>query len=406
MIMEKFFTLDINYSRAGLNEEEIKKAEAKAQGLETPKFATYLPDFKIIQQAKEKYQNKKNFIIEGNGGSVSTLRGFIECFPNPEKNVYILDTDDPDYIALLRKKCSKEDTLFMVINRSGNSIQTISGYLAMKDYETIFITAKGSTLFNIGQSENIPIFDKTSEHPEFAGRFSGLTEFALLPAAILGMNVEEIAEGGKEMYACCATTSPSKNNPALNLAITLDKLEKLGYTEIFLSIYSKKVAGFFELIVQLAHESFCKDNKGQTIYGGDAPENQHHTLQRFTSGIKNSVGLFITVDKFDNNFKLPVPENIKNIQCRNIQLQQFEKLSMQDVIHTEFEGTWKDAVEKELPVINLRFDEISPVSVGAFVALLQYTIFYSSILRNVNPFDQPGVERSKEYIFQLVEEKK
>jgi glucose-6-phosphate isomerase len=399
--MNEDYSLDLSLSRA-----DLKDAEKKVLGLEIPKFATYVPDFEAIERAKEKYGAAKNLIIEGNGGSISSLRGFLSCFgDDADKNVYMLDTDDPDYIDSIRKKCKKEDTLFIVINRSGNSIQTISGYMALRDYDTVFITATGSTLYNIGKIQEIPLFDKTSEHPEFAGRFSGITEFGLIPAAILGIDAKGIFEGAKKMYTECAPGIPFSENPALKTALHLDKLEKMRYDEIFLSIYSKKVAGFFELFVQLIHESVCKDGKGQTIYGGDAPENQHHTLQRFNSGMKDSVGFFLTIDKFHSDFELSVPEDIKDIQCRNIKLGQFEKLTMADIIHTEFEGTWKDAAEMEMPIINLKLREVSPYTAGMLVAFMQYVAFYSAILRNVNPFDQPGVERSKEYIFKLVEEK-
>lgn len=404
--MKNNFTLNIDFSNAALTAEEISEAETKIRTHGTPKFATYSPDMKMIEEIRSKYQNKKNFIIEGNGGSISTLRGFLSCFgDDTQKNVFILDTDDPDHINELRKKCKKEDTLFVVINRSGNSIQTISGYLALKDYETVFITAAGSTLFNIGQLQDIPSYDKTSEHPEFAGRFSGLTEFGLLPAAMLGMDTDAMLAGGKEMYEKCAPQSPFKDNPALQFALALDKLEKLGYTGLFLSIYSKKLGGFFELIVQLFHESVCKDGKGQTIYGGDAPENQHHTLQRFNSGRQDSVGVFMTVEKFTNDIIFTAPENIKDVECRKIPIEKLAKLSMADIIHTEFEGTWKDTTEKGIPAIHLELGEVSPETAGMLTAFFQYAACYSAMLRDVNPFDQPGVERSKEYIFQLVEQK-
>ena len=208
------------------------------------------------------------------------------------------------------------------------------------------------------------------------------------------------------MYEKCKPNSPFENNPALQFAAHLDKLEKMSYDEIFLSIYSKRVDGFFKMIVQLIHESICKSGKGQTIYGADAPENQHHTLRRFISGKRNSVGFFITIENYQNDFKIEVPDSIKNIRCRNIEIKDFAKLSAQDVIHTEFEGTWKDTIEEKIPVINLRLREISPASAGMLIAFLQYATYYSAVLRDVNPFDQPGVEKSKEYIFRLVEEKK
>lgn len=403
--MEKEFSLDLDFSGADLTESDISEAKENILKLDEPFFSKYSPDFEAIRNISEKYKDKKNIIIEGNGGSISTIRAFHGCFGQDiDKNIFMLDTDDPDYLAFLQKKCKVDDTLLVVINRSGNSIQTISGYLALRDYDTVFITTTGSTLFEIGKAMNVPTFHtEASEQP--VSRFSSISEFHFIPAAIIGMDIEGITKGAQEMYAKCVPAVPFENNPALQLALHLDKLEKMRYDELFLSIYSKKIAGFFELIVQLVHESVCKNGKGQTIYGGDAPENQHHTLQRFNSGKRNSVGLFITVKNFQNDYEMEVPEAIKNIACRNISLEQFGKLSMSEIIHTEFQGTWKDTTEEKIPAINLQLREVSPATVGMLVAFLQYLAFYSSILRGVNPFDQPGVEKSKEYIFKLVEEK-
>lgn len=404
--MNEEYLLNLDFSQANLTEEETKAVEGKVKGLEVPFFAKYSPDFAAIKEIGKTYADKKNIIIEGNGGSISTVRAFSSCFtPDTGKNVFILDTDDPDYIAELKKKCSVEDTLLIVINRSGNSIQTISGYLLLQEYDTLFITTGGSTLCQIGEARKVPTCI-TSAEEQPVSRFSGISEFHLVPATIMGMDVEAITKGAQEMYAKCAPQSPLASNPALQFALHLDKLEKMGYTEIFLSIYSKKLSGFFELIVQLFHESVCKNGKGQTIFGSDAPENQHHTLQRFNSGRKNCVGFFITVENFKNDFQIEVPKEIKAIMCRNIDIATFGKLKAADIIHTEFEGTWKDTTEEKLPAINLRMKEVSPSSVGSLVAFFQYATYYSAMFRDVNPFDQPGVEKSKEYIFQLIAEKK
>lgn len=400
--MSEEYFLDLDFSQAKLTEAEINAYEKKTKNLKVPYFATYSPDFSTLKEMSEKYRDKKNIIIEGNGGSISTIRAFVSCFDTPDKNVFLLDTDDPDHIAAIKKKCSTADTLLIVTSKSGESINAVADYLALRDYDTVFVTGKKGALCEIARAKDIPVLN----HPDISGRFSGITECALFPAAVLGMDTEEISRGAQIMYARCAPTSPLASNPALRLAAHLDKLEKMSYDEIFLSIYSKKLTGYFELITQLFHESVCKEGKGQTIYGGEAPENQHHTLQRFNSGKRNSVGIFMTIKNFDDNTPLAVPAELENIECRNITLGQLGKMSLADAIHTEFEGTWKDTIEEEIPAIRLELSKISPFSAGILTAFFQYTAFYSSILRDVNPFDQPGVERSKEYIFQLVEEKK
>ena len=403
--MEKIISLDLGHSESGISPEEISAATEKIGRLPAPFFALYSPDFAAIREAAGKHSDKKNIILEGNGGSISTIRALSSCFGGDmDKNVFILDTDDPEYIAELKRKCPVSDTLFIVINRSGNSIQTISGYLLFQEYDTVFITTEGSTLDQIGKGMGVTTY-LTRAEDQPVSRYSGISEFHLIPSAIIGADIERIAQGAKEMYGLCAPDSPFSENIALQFALHLDKLEKLGYTEIFLSIYSKRLWGFYELIIQLYHESVCKQGKGQTVYGSDAPENQHHTLQRVNSGRRNSVAFFVTVDNYRDNFPINVPDAIKDVKCRNISVGDFGKLDAQGIIKTEFEGTWKDTIEEKIPAINLNVKEISPETAGALIAFFQYAIYYSSVLRDVNPFDQPGVERSKEYIFQLAEEK-
>ncbi len=95
------------------------------------------------------------------------------------------------------------------------------------------------------------------------------------------------------MYKKCLPAVPVDENPALKLSSALYLLEKREFSEVFMPFYSVKMSGAIPLIVQLMHESVCKDGKGQTFYGALAPESQHHTNQRFFGGQRNVVGLFV-----------------------------------------------------------------------------------------------------------------
>ena len=422
--------LNLDSSTIDLSSSEFNKKIEKIKNTPVPNFAKYSPDLKEIRKLKEKYKNKKNIIVEGNGGSISNFRGIYSALGNREnKNVFILDTDDPDYVEYLKKKCSPQDTLVILISKSGTRIQVLTNYFAFQEYPILAITEDNDGALNqIRKAKNLDV----SFHPEVAGRYSGLTECAITPAEIIGIDTENIIKGGKEMYKICdikrgfhspdravepkmqdsqirchssaKTMAPSlANNPALQLALALDKLEKLGYIEMFLSVYSKKLSGFFELIKQLFHESVCKNKLGQTIYGGEAPENQHHTLQRFISGRKNSLGFFITVKNSDYKESLEVKEDLKNIKCRNITLGDLNSVSLDQIIKAEFQGTWQDVIDNNIPAIHLELEEISPRAIGEFMAFFQYTSFYSALLRGVNPCNQPGVEKSKENIFEIIE---
>ena len=397
--------LNLNRSTIDLSSSEFEEKIEKIKNTPAPRFAKYIPNLDNLKKLEEKYKNKKNIIVEGNGGAISNFRGIYNTLGEiSDKNVYLLDTEDPAYIQELKRKCSPKDSLVILTSKSGTRIQVLANYFAFSDYPILIITEDNDGALNQIRKEkglDVSFYPET----EITDRYTGLTESALTSAEIVGIDTRDMIEGGKEMYALCDVNSTIKNNPALQLALTLDKLEKIGYTELFLSIYSKKLFGFYSLIVQLYHESVCKKELGQTIYGGEAPENQHHTLQRFISGRKNSLGFFITIknptDK--ENSKLKISDNLRNIKCRNITLENLSHFSLGDIVKAEFQGTWQDVIDNSIPAVHLELDEISPRTIGQFMAFFYYFTFYSALLRNVNPCNQPGVEKSKENIFGIVE---
>ena len=415
--------LNLSNSTTNLDSSGFKERIEKIKNTPVPKFAKYEPDLSKLKKLREKYKGRKNIIVEGNGGAISNFRGIWSALGEVSgKNIYLLDTEDPDYIYELRKKCAKKNTLVILTSKSGARIQVLANYFAFQDYPMLIITEDNDGALNqIRKAKNLDV----SFYPtvNMTDRYTGLTESALTTAEIVGIDTEEMIAGGKAMYKKCNWKLETGNNPALQLAITLAKLEKAGYTEIFLSIYSKKLSGFIELIIQLYHESVCKNGIGQLIYGSEAPENQHHTLQRLISGRKNSIGFFITVknpshkentpqrrslssedcgEKARRDLKFEVEESLKNIKCRNIVLGNLNGVSLAEIFSAEFQGTWQDVVDNKIPAINLELEEISPRSIGEFMAFFYYTTFYSALLRGVNPCDQPGVEKSKENIFEIV----
>ncbi len=397
------YNLDLNYSRVDLESLYLEKKIEKIRKVPIPKFAMYSPQMENLKRLREKYKNKKNIIVEGNGGAISNFEGIYQTLGKTiNKNVFLLDTEDPDYIYEITKKCKKKETLAILTSKSGTRIQVLANYFALKEYPLLIITEDNDGALN--QIRKIKKYD-VSFYPkvDMTDRFTGITESALTAAEIVGIDAEDIIKGGKDMYSICKAESVIKENPALQLALVLDKLEKAGYTDLFLSIYSKRLTGFYHLLTQLFHESVCKNGLGQTIYGGEAPENQHHTLQRLIAGRKNSAALFLTIKNFSHSdIKIKVEKDINDVPCRNIAMEKLDSISLEKIIKSEFEGTWQDVIENKIPAINFEIENISPCTIGGFMAFFQYAAFYSALLRNVNPCDQPGVEKSKENIFRII----
>ena len=160
------------------------------------------------------------------------------------------------------------------------------------------------------------------------------------------------------------------------------------------------------MIVQLMHESVCKDGKGQTFYAFFGPEAQHHTNQRFLGGKKNVIGTFITVTKPENDLKIEVSDELKNIEYKGSKLDLLNGLPYQKALEAEYIGTKEDADAKGVPNLTIELDSISTKSVAELISFWHLTAFYSSNLRGVNPFDQPTVEDSKNITLEVIKKLK
>jgi glucose-6-phosphate isomerase len=381
----------------------LKKKLDRIKKQELPSFERYHEDLNKLHQTIRKYGKYKNLILIGNGGSNTSFGAFYHALvPLEAKNkVFILTTMEPDLLKELKLLFPKKNTLVMPVSKSGTTIGNLESLFALPEYKVLPITSPNEgALSAIADKEKYDIIP----HPEIGGRFSGLTASAFAPAMFLGIDVVDIDEGARAMYTYCNHLVPIENNPALQLAASLYLLEKKGYSEVFCPIYSSKLVGFSNLIVQLMHESVCKKHTGQTFYCADAPEAQHHTNQRFFGGQKNVVGLFITADQHDTESKVKVPDVAEHIPVRNGTIGDIDDVPYAKALEYEFQGTFRDAIANKIPVGWIHLDKITPFSVGEFLGFWHYVAVYSALLRDVNPYDQPHVETSKNLSFKLRKE--
>jgi glucose-6-phosphate isomerase len=147
--------------------------------------------------------------------------------------------------------------------------------------------------------------------------------------------------------------------------------------------------------VQLCHESFGKDGKGQTYFAHEAPESQHHTNQRFFGGRKNIAGFFTGSDSFLHPTVNSYPSSVHSVQLKGHALFDINKIPLEKSLEFELNGTMEDARISAIPFAHLSIAGFNPLEIGGLTAFWQLFAVYSSVLRNVDPFDQPQVENSK-----------
>ncbi|MEM3399251.1 MAG: hypothetical protein QXP42_00255 [Candidatus Micrarchaeia archaeon] len=383
-----------------------------------PIFQLYSPlelkggksDFQRIEELARKYDYVENIVVIGNGGSVTSSKFFYRALGviGGERKAYFLDTVDPIDIAYVKRNCKPENTLIIPVSKSGTTVSVLQTSMAfLQDgYPFVPITTRGKgTLYDI--AVRMGVASDILEIPDgIGGRYSGRTPCGYFPARMMGLDIQQIDEGAREMYQRVGPTSPFDENPALQLAATLRALEiKNEIDTIFTPMYSHQLDEAATLIMQLMHESSAKLERGQTILCVTGPESQHHTNTRFLGGKRNMAGLFFVVKNRDVDVPISAPQQIENLTVSGTRLGDMKKLTYGQALEIEYLGTRGDARNRGIPTITVEINEITEKSVGELLAFFHYAFgVYPALLRNVNPFDQPDVEGSKEISRQLTQQ--
>jgi glucose-6-phosphate isomerase len=358
---------------------------------EPAKFLSYIPDFEKIGEVATKYKQYKNLLIIGHGGSITSFHGiYTALHEKATKKAYILSTLDPDYIFELKQELNPEDTLVIAISKSGETTTQVEALMHFTGYPLLVIAGADTPLAHIGQKLQAEIV----EHPPIGGRYVGFTEVALLPLALCGIDVEVLYKAGRAFHA-----RYQSDNEAWKAASVFWQLEQNGCVDVFMPVYSHNLFGLTHLIVQLCHESFGKQDLGQTYFAHEAPESQHHTNQRFFGGRKNIAGIVLSIDHFKHNEATVVPTQLHSIVFKIQALVTLNKIPLQKGMLFEMQGVIEDAKMKNIPLAHLSITNFDETELGSLMAFWQMYAVYSSVLRQVDPFDQPEVEASKRISF-------
>lgn len=357
-----------------------------------PPFLSYQPEWGYISLLQKEAVIYSNILIVAHGGSVNSFFGLHSAFLDKStKKVRFLNTTDPDYIKHLKAELPTSSTLVIAISKSGETVTQLEALMHFLDYPMMVISTPGSTLYQIGER----LGAKLVTHPPISGRYTGMTEVALIPAALCGLDVRELYAGAAEYY-----NNFNKDNPSWQAASMLWQLERdKEYFGVFMPFYSHYLFPFSQLIVQLCHESFGKHGTGQTYMAHEAPESQHHTNQRFFGGRKNLAGFFISQENFIHDEPTIVPQSINDVSFKQYELSILDSLPLAKSLQFELEGTIADATTHGIPIVHLSVADRSYREMGRFLGFWQLFAIYGSLLRGVNAFDQPQVDASKNVSF-------
>jgi transaldolase/glucose-6-phosphate isomerase len=219
----------------------------------------------------------QHVVVMGMGGSTMAPIVFQRSFEQAGLPLSILDTTDPGTVAELEQAIPLAHTLFIVASKSGTTaeplafgdyfydkVKAIKGDKAGENF--VAITDPGSKFVTQATQEGYRhIFLNFSE---VGGRFSALTFFGLVPAALYGLDISTLLRGAVDMMQACGAHGPVADNPGLKLGATMGVLAKQGRDKLTL-ITPESLSSLGLWLEQLLAESTGKEGKGILPVAGE-----------------------------------------------------------------------------------------------------------------------------------------
>jgi glucose-6-phosphate isomerase len=356
-----------------------------------------------IYLCKKECFNFESVAVIGIGGSSLGAKAIHDAlkFRRIAKELLFLESSDPLQLSIQLKKIRLDKTLFIVISKSGTTIETTSIFkyiLSLLHVDSpslvadqlLFITDKDSPLHKLGQESGVKTFtiDKN-----VGGRFSVLSAVGLIPLALAGYDVDKLLAGARRLYEDFFVDGYDHHKlvrKAYNYS-----MKRFNITNNVLFSYTSLLESFGGWYVQLWGESLGKfDDRGNfqglTPIGIVGPVDQHSFLQLIMEGPKDKSVTFIKVKNFSKHLKIP-EISLPHLEGTNF----VNGVSFEELINKQCDATMESLVGADVPVDIIELEELNEATLG-------YLMYYYELLTslvgasfNINTYDQPGVEIGK-----------
>jgi glucose-6-phosphate isomerase len=220
----------------------------------------------IVEFAKDARTRFETFVLLGMGGSSLAPEVLKRTFG--AKQLHVLDTTHPAMIRHAEKALDLSKTLFIVSSKSGTTLETLShfeyfwGKSGASSDQFVAITDPGSALEQLANTRSMRVF---AGEPTIGGRYSALSPFGVVPAALMGIDVERVLANAERMAEACR----GDDNPGLQLGLQFGQRWREGRDKVCI----EETEGNFGLWAeQLIAESTGKQGKGLVPAPGESPE--------------------------------------------------------------------------------------------------------------------------------------
>lgn len=366
----------------------------------------------------------ENVLVLGIGGSAlggiavthALLRPYWNLLSEEQRNgypkIFFLDNVDPDEMNALLDILDLKKTLVNVITKSGDTAETMAQFMILKnrleeelgdDYrKNIVATTDKRTgiLRQIAEQEGYKTFVVPDD---VGGRYSVFSAVGLLPFALVGIDIDEITAGVKDMDVALKNPDISQNIAAQNALVHYLMDTKLGKSITVMMPYSSRLKYVGDWFVQLWAESLGKKkyadniqmNIGATPLKALGATDQHSLAQLFNEGPNNKLVNFIRVEKYDCELNIPKIFEYTGIGYLGGK-------TMNDLMNAEADSTKAALCDFSRPSVTITLPKIDGYHVAQLLYMLEVQTAIAGALYEIDPFDQPSVELARNYTYALM----
>ena len=341
--------------------------------------------------------------VVGIGGSSLGIKAIDRLLrastPHAKKIVYF-ENSDPLSIAYTASHIEIAKTLFVVISKSGGTVETLSIFKYLittfemtleNSQQVIVVSDEGSILSQFAHHYGLQRF---AIPDNVGGRFSVLSAVGVVPLLVAGFDVEALLEGAKgfmESFWDC-----KEDHLLKKAAFYVHNAQSLPMNVLF--SYSDAFEELGKWVVQLWGESLGKRNEhnervGLTPISLIGSVDQHSFLQLIIEGPLNKTVTFIRIEHSCDELTIP-----------RLSLPFLEKVDFVNgypfntLINAQCQATMQSVRQSGVSVDEITLSAIDPTTVGEMIIYYELLTSASGVLLGVNTYNQPGVELGKQIL--------
>jgi len=342
----------------------------------------------------------KTIAVIGIGGSslgAKAVYEFLKPVESLSRELYFFESTDPINIKSLLAKIDVTKTHFLVISKSGTTVETFAIYkyiLSLQSDATsyTFITDPGSALEKYAQNIHANVLHLPDN---VGGRFSVLSVVGLVPLALCGIDIQALLHGANTIKK-----SFFEHGYLHDILLKKSLFYAKNHAQYHINCifaYSESLKYFCEWYVQLWGESLGKKqrssafNVGLTPIGLIGPKDQHSFLQLIMEGTRDKSVTFIQVEDFEDEIKIP-DTTLPHLES----LDSLNNLAFSKLINMQCNSVIEALLEEEnIPLDSIIIPKIDAQNIGSLIFYYELLTSLVGELIDVNTYDQPGVEAAK-----------